>query len=466
MNGTKRISQHSRMSSKTSGTRSASSRRTFKGRSISWKTGRIKRTPRSPGWSRLRSKRRDGLLVTLLRSKKTSGEFGSDTESSAVYQYDEDSGDDDREINVGDTEDQTYDGSEIDRREAKNKKAQARAKGKIAGNTKKNTPLNVNKKANAQTPKSAANAAAAAAAATPGRPRERKNRRTSNQTDDMYLEPEEDEDFGGKYGKSTFWTDMEPYFAAFTDFDLRFCAPVNVDADECIVSIPPLGKHYRDVWAEEDSEELERIKSVVVEPPIGIAAENEPGEKPVACGDLTSRILSALIEEDIVPSNTYIQNQTVHTKENGSSHLEDSRFLSNLSPFKEYYGSGDSNGSGLPIETPPTYDYSFAGVHSLEERIKMELRSIGLLDDDGQYNSQREDDEICSEIRKLQKQLRDRTIATNVLRSKLQPQVAAAITKEEHDKKERINNANLEKQYLKLMRKKKATRSTKPKEIT
>jgi hypothetical protein len=36
----------------------------------------------------------------------------------------------------------------------------------------------------------------------------------------------------------------------------------------------------------------------------------------------------------------------------------------------------------LPLTTPATYDYSQNAMANLEERIKAELRSIGLLDGD------------------------------------------------------------------------------------
>jgi len=44
---------------------------------------------------------------------------------------------------------------------------------------------------------------------------------------------------------------------------------------------------------------------------------------------------------------------------------------------------------------------------SLEERIRSELRQIGLLDDEDVSISNKEDDEICAELRSLQAQLKE-----------------------------------------------------------
>lgn len=72
---------------------------------------------------------------------------------------------------------------------------------------------------------------------------------------------------------------------------------------------------------------------------------------------------------------------------------------------------------------------------NLEQRIRMELRSIGLLDDEGGMPwsfilskahlseeidpTEREDDEICAELRSLQNSLREAIITNNNRRNNL-----------------------------------------------
>lgn len=52
-----------------------------------------------------------------------------------------------------------------------------------------------------------------------------------------------------------FWQAMEAYSRPITDDDIRFLEDQlrkHDDEDAAYFKIPPLGRHYRDVWAEED----------------------------------------------------------------------------------------------------------------------------------------------------------------------------------------------------------------------
>jgi len=281
-------------------------------------------------------------------------------------------------------------------------------------------------------------------------PAARAGARNKNRNKKSNEDYDSDEITYGKGGKNNFWNEMEFYFAPFTENDLKYIAPLNPDSDESITHIPPLGRHYREIWAEEDNEDPERFAEIASE-----ISEDMDTYKPISCGDLTSRLLSALIEENVIPNTAELQKEFPIIKENGS--VADPAFLSNLGaqPQKEV----PPGEQGFPLETPPTYDYSYHGMLTLEERIKLELRSIGLLDDeDLEISNSREDDEICSELRILQKQLRERVVQNNVIRSRLHAQLPAIMQKEEREKQEKIANQNLEKSYQKLMSKKKKSR--------
>src|SRR5690606_16854914 len=54
----------------------------------------------------------------------------------------------------------------------------------------------------------------------------------------------------------------------------------------------------------------------------------------------------------------------------------------------------------------PTVDYKVESYRELEERIKMELKSIGLICEDLGKEG-RQDDEVCAEIRCLQRKLKE-----------------------------------------------------------
>jgi len=287
--------------------------------------------------------------------------------------------------------------------------------------------------------------------------RERKKSRKGEEIDSS---AEEVSGKGGKWPNNNFWKEMEPFFAPFTQEDAKFCAPQTIDPEDPAFQIPTLGRHYSDDWeAEDDDEYYEPIRSRSRSEPIPRPQESgniaDTADRNPSCGDLTSRILAALIEENVVPNIPTFQ----ETEINGGSPDTDLN-MTDVTPVQsevEQFPFKAAQDEGLPLETPPTFDYSHATMLSLEDRIKLELRSIGLLDDHDLDidNQSREDDEICSELRKMQKELKDQIISNNVIRSKVSTLVAESMANEEKLKKERAANATLEKTYLKLMRKKK-----------
>jgi len=260
----------------------------------------------------------------------------------------------------------------------------------------------------------------------------------------------------GKWPNHNFWKEMDPFFVTFTQEDVRFCTPQTIDSEDPAFQIPPLGRHYSDEWdGEDDDEYYETIRQLPRKEPPRIQENGVTNvtDRTPSCGDLTSRILAALIEEDVVPSS--VQN-TFQEEVNIASFPESRVTALNLTQLS-HFPFGETYDQGLPLETPPTYDYSHTTMLSLEDRIKLELRSIGLLDDQDLDidNNAREDDEICSELRKIQKDLKEQILSNNSIRSRVSALVAESMAKEEQLKKEKAASAALEKTYLKLMRKKK-----------
>lgn len=220
-----------------------------------------------------------------------------------------------------------------------------------------------------------------------------------------------------------------------------------MDLNDPAFVIPPLGKHYKEEWEEEEGEDSSYHTRTI---PQTVVIEDGETKLVPSCGELTSRILAALIEENIIPPE--FQENVDDTTRNG-----DSKILKN-------YSERNTPSSSIPIQTPPTYDYSIETFVALEERIKLELRSIGLLDDSDfdvckavfiphfLQTSQREDDEICTELRKLQKQLREQITLNNTIRSKISAMLPAIMAQEEAERKERQAIANnVEKTYQKMM---------------
>ncbi|RKP27458.1 histone acetyltransferases subunit 3-domain-containing protein [Syncephalis pseudoplumigaleata] len=155
-----------------------------------------------------------------------------------------------------------------------------------------------------------------------------------------------------------FWNSLEPYFRPLTDADLRFLEEKDDDVGPYL--IPLLGRHYLQVWAEEDRAlipDLERSKHDAAKPARSLPAGGQPEQMlsddlleidALSCGPLTERIISALLRNDL---------QT--------------------------------------------------DLISVEERLKRELMHLDLLDADGVDWQAAEDDEICGELRALQRELRE-----------------------------------------------------------
>lgn len=123
-----------------------------------------------------------------------------------------------------------------------------------------------------------------------------------------------------------------------------------------------MGRNYKEVWDEEDTKETETSQPKPIQEGIN-PTDNSNGERTVACGDLTQRVLSALIGETSSSSYPISSTSTSQSK------------IQDKSPLAL---GGDSS---LQISIPPTFDYSYESMMNLEERIKSELRCIGLLDD-------------------------------------------------------------------------------------
>lgn len=129
-----------------------------------------------------------------------------------------------------------------------------------------------------------------------------------------------------------FWATMDPYISPFNPVDLKCLEPIEVPTEDQI-QIPPLGKHYSIVM-QDGKAPIEEIK------------EKEPE---ICCGDLTQRLLASMLEE-----NTY-------------------------APME--IDNPEVSRSCLPLDAKPTADYNALKIETLEERISMELKCIGLLDE-------------------------------------------------------------------------------------
>ncbi|CAO3647775.1 unnamed protein product [Cunninghamella blakesleeana] len=242
---------------------------------------------------------------------------------------------------------------------------------------------------------------------------------------------------------ATFWTYLEPYFRPVTEEDREYLLQKGDDTKPYLV--PPLGQPYLEVWAEEDR----GLPSSRPQSPVPNSSSSTPSRhdssndingtttngqstnnnnnsmshineklkyfsskdtltddhlmtEELSGGTLTERLLSSLVAEDLGVSESDLESYV------SSSHDNDNEDI-------DMNESNNNNSGGRAVvelsSKPPTEIVDF------EERLKRELRYAGLFgDDDVDWNA-KEDDEICAELRKLSRELKEQ-VAINEFRKK------------------------------------------------
>lgn len=188
---------------------------------------------------------------------------------------------------------------------------------------------------------------------------------------------------------TTFQAHIDPYFRPYTDDDLEFLqrttvAPAthdpNYDPGVSPFTIPKLGRVYLEVWAEEDS--AVRLSPAPAAGAAGGAAHGSVAMisddtlelETVSVGPLLARLLSGILGLAEAGQGVPVATQSINA------------------PEEEHNA------------TAPKADYA-----TLEQRLRRELRYIGVFLNvvEGKESewSEAEDDEVCVELRRLQKEL-------------------------------------------------------------
>ncbi|KAF0421762.1 histone acetyltransferases subunit 3-domain-containing protein [Gigaspora margarita] len=182
----------------------------------------------------------------------------------------------------------------------------------------------------------------------------------------------------------TFYEHIDTYIRDYTEEDIDFLESKGVfplDDDE---KIPKLGKHYLEVWAEEErnltpqtAEELEARQTDTIKGPLKNQDQDLPGSP---CGPLAERVLAAFLEYDIVSDD--------NISVNGNNHDE-------------------------PITPEGTQMNGHREILDMDDRLKRELRALDLMDDQDVEWDDREDDEISIKLREYQSKLREQVKRNN-----------------------------------------------------
>lgn len=197
-----------------------------------------------------------------------------------------------------------------------------------------------------------------------------------------------------------FWASVEPYCADITNEDAKVLEDILTTHDEeaDYFRVPPLGKHYAEKWAEEDLIEEQREGSKMNEKRrsqynnnnnsmsnsndattlLKKAEQSNMEESPF--GPLTQRLVSALIEENIMTPMDDTMNEITGGKE---------------SPDEAPAISPRMLAKQLNIGNPA----------HLEKRIRKELEEQGILDCEDKVEDN-PDDEILTELRQKQQELK------------------------------------------------------------
>ncbi|XP_041982240.1 transcriptional adapter 3 [Aricia agestis] len=171
-----------------------------------------------------------------------------------------------------------------------------------------------------------------------------------------------------------FWNSVEPYCAPITLDDIKFLESLHAQSSNTTLPpIPPLGRHYSEVWAEEHLTEDQNASNPYKQKSSGMSpdASNlrkklEKTNDNMITGPLTQRLVSALMEENVIPYEV----------------------------------------SDIKVKQPPSTKVNNRNSLTLEKCLRKELVEQGILDpEDLPPLTNPADDEILAEIKKCQTEL-------------------------------------------------------------
>lgn len=225
---------------------------------------------------------------------------------------------------------------------------------------------------------------------------------------------------------TTFQAYIELYFRPFSNSDLEFLEEKSVippgfdadyDADVTPYLIPKLGEYYADIWEEEDSGKLASNIPPHMRPLELYHAKGTVNEivddhlytEEVQCGPLLLRLLSAVLlthesggdaeADDEAPPQP--DDEVVATQLDS---VEDYKVVADIPDFNslEERLRRELKYIGIFTNLPMTDDNA-----SLKSgHIVKKAPSINLVDNPEEWLMNREDDEVCGEMRELQRELR------------------------------------------------------------
>eukprot|EP00058_Branchiostoma_floridae_P027090 XP_002612581.1 hypothetical protein BRAFLDRAFT_219592 [Branchiostoma floridae] len=249
-----------------------------------------------------------------------------------------------------------------------------------------------------------------------------------------------------------FWQSLEPYVADITHDDLKVLEELMkpVDEESEYYKVPPLGKHYTQRWAQEDLLEEQKEGARVNEKGKSKSAlggsssanisetsamlkkvdSNSQKDTETNCpfGPLTQRLVSALVEENIMTPIDDTSLIDSSTKGDGQS--------------GEASSSSPRSSSSRPFSVPHT--------RALEARIREELINQGLIESEDQAGEDTED-EVLSELKKRQAELKALVAHNRSAKQRLHKLAKEEIRKQELRQKARVIDNEVMDCFRKIM---------------
>ncbi|KNC50422.1 uncharacterized protein AMSG_06915 [Thecamonas trahens ATCC 50062] len=247
-------------------------------------------------------------------------------------------------------------------------------------------------------------------------------------------------------GEYAFWHSVEPYFRDVTDADIELLAEHGIHPNDSAFIVPRLGRFYRDVWYEQDIEEHEGVSKSkrsrtsrsntnrdlsyinTGEPSLATRVPPQPISQladealEFGLGLVTSQLAGAFVEGTEVEALPCRGAAAKAAFPKGPAFGSGAGVAAPTAIAVHPPGAGarGRGASGLPsprasqlesmdIESDtaasrPGYVHSRSEAEALEDRITMELLSVGIIDQEPEADLP-EDDEVCVELRAMQHQL-------------------------------------------------------------
>lgn len=264
---------------------------------------------------------------------------------------------------------------------------------------------------------------------------------------------------------STYQSYIESYFRPFSNDDIsfaneKFVIPPGFEKLEYDPNVSPylivkLGAFYADVWAEEDAALRSKLSSPAAQKP-PLESYKPKGEfeeldddkmlsEDVSCGPLSSRLLSAVlsIHEAKKDGTDDDDDRNEENSELDSLKKEDSLMSEVHTPLSDDVATQLDSGDTYKL-TSEVNDF-----YSMEERLKRELKYIGIfmnlpdhnedkpkkggnIIDSDDWILNREDDEVCAEIRTLQEELKEAVVRNRQRKKPLIPIIEEQLAYQEY----------------------------------